>query len=247
VGFFEKVKGQRDRQVRLLASEHIGEGEEILYWARARHLEHRRTGFIYITNRQVVIHWAGELDGHTMTPWEEIRAWGVDTAARGGPVLGIESSDGTSYVQMPAPSRAAAAFVTTFLTNFAEWAPRPSTKLKESRRMTVIETARSRLDIAYQRRTLAGQTKRVVITVVGIAIVILGIILLPLPGPGWLVIFGGLAVLAGEYDWAQDLLSWAREKYKKTARSIRARRAGGSTPINLEDRAGEPDRSGTEG
>jgi uncharacterized protein (TIGR02611 family) len=51
---------------------------------------------------------------------------------------------------------------------------------------------------------------RVGITLVGVAIIAAGILLLPLPGPGWLIIFGGLGVLATEYEWAARLLRRAR-------------------------------------
>ena len=40
----------------------------------------------------------------------------------------------------------------------------------------------------------------------------LGVVLLPLPGPGWLVIFAGLAILASEFAWAERLLHFARDK-----------------------------------
>ena len=51
---------------------------------------------------------------------------------------------------------------------------------------------------------------RIVITVLGVSIVLIGIVLLPLPGPGWLIIFAGLGVLATEYVWAHRLLRRAR-------------------------------------
>jgi uncharacterized protein (TIGR02611 family) len=51
---------------------------------------------------------------------------------------------------------------------------------------------------------------RVGVTLVGVAIIAAGILLLPLPGPGWLIIFGGLGVLATEYEWAARLLRRAR-------------------------------------
>lgn len=35
-------------------------------------------------------------------------------------------------------------------------------------------------------------------------------LLLPLPGPGWLIIFAGLGLLATEYGWASRLLGRAR-------------------------------------
>ena len=51
---------------------------------------------------------------------------------------------------------------------------------------------------------------RVGITVVGVLIIAIGIVLLPLPGPGWLIIFAGLGLLATEYAWAARLLGWVR-------------------------------------
>ena len=44
---------------------------------------------------------------------------------------------------------------------------------------------------------------RVVVGVVGLIIVVLGLIMVPFPGPGWLVVFLGLAIWASEFEWAQ--------------------------------------------
>lgn len=51
---------------------------------------------------------------------------------------------------------------------------------------------------------------RVLIGLIGTGAVIVGVILLPLPGPGWLIIFVGLGILATEFQWAKWLLSQAR-------------------------------------
>jgi uncharacterized protein (TIGR02611 family) len=63
-----------------------------------------------------------------------------------------------------------------------------------------------------QIRALPGGawTVRVVVTAVGVAVIALGIVLLPLPGPGWLIIFSGLGILATEYTWAGRLLRRTR-------------------------------------
>ncbi|MFF1841491.1 TIGR02611 family protein [Streptomyces sp. NPDC058232] len=53
--------------------------------------------------------------------------------------------------------------------------------------------------------------------VVGLAVVAAGIIMLPLPGPGWLVIFGGMAIWATEFVWAQLVLRWTRRKVTEAA------------------------------
>ena len=43
---------------------------------------------------------------------------------------------------------------------------------------------------------------RVGVAAVGTPTVGLGLILVPLPGPGWLVVFLGLAILGSEFGWA---------------------------------------------
>ncbi|WP_430542520.1 TIGR02611 family protein [Streptomyces iconiensis] len=53
---------------------------------------------------------------------------------------------------------------------------------------------------------------RVGIFLVGLAIVVAGVVMLVLPGPGWLVIFGGMAVWATEFIWAQHVLRWTKRK-----------------------------------
>ncbi|WP_431041274.1 TIGR02611 family protein [Streptomyces sp. P1-3] len=53
--------------------------------------------------------------------------------------------------------------------------------------------------------------------VVGLAVVVVGIIMLPLPGPGWVVIFGGMAIWATEFVWAQLALRWTKRKVTEAA------------------------------
>jgi uncharacterized protein (TIGR02611 family) len=55
---------------------------------------------------------------------------------------------------------------------------------------------------------------RLVVGVVGTAVVVIGLIMVPFPGPGWLVVILGLAVLASEFEWAQGLLRAARRTLK---------------------------------
>ena len=51
---------------------------------------------------------------------------------------------------------------------------------------------------------------RIVRTVAGLVLLIAGIAMLALPGPGWVTIAAGLAILAREFHWARRLLSWLR-------------------------------------
>ena len=55
-------------------------------------------------------------------------------------------------------------------------------------------------------------TWKILIGVLGLAIIVLGVILLPLPGPGWLIIFLGLGLWGTEFEWAKRLLGFARRQ-----------------------------------
>ncbi len=66
-------------------------------------------------------------------------------------------------------------------------------------------------------RNLPPRTRRLVITVAGGAVLVVGIPMIPLPGPGWLVVFLGLAILAQEFPWAGRLLGYGRRQYDKWA------------------------------
>jgi uncharacterized protein (TIGR02611 family) len=52
------------------------------------------------------------------------------------------------------------------------------------------------------------------VAVLGVAIMLTGFALIPLPGPGWLIVFAGLALLATEFTWAERLLHFARAKWR---------------------------------
>ena len=56
-------------------------------------------------------------------------------------------------------------------------------------------------------------TYRIVVGVVGALVLAGGIVAIPYPGPGWLIVFLGLGILASEFSWAQRLLRFARSKY----------------------------------
>jgi uncharacterized protein (TIGR02611 family) len=64
---------------------------------------------------------------------------------------------------------------------------------------------RPALDLAY----------RIAVGVVGLAVFGLGILAIPYPGPGWAIVFVGLAILATEFEWAQRLLQFARDRYDR--------------------------------
>ncbi|MGY1747276.1 TIGR02611 family protein [Blastococcus sp. SYSU D00695] len=65
------------------------------------------------------------------------------------------------------------------------------------------------------RRRLAARRSvdhayRVGVGIVGALVVGLGILAIPLPGPGWLIVIAGLFVLASEFFWAERLLEFTK-------------------------------------
>ncbi|MFP5377335.1 MAG: PGPGW domain-containing protein [Acidimicrobiia bacterium] len=64
-------------------------------------------------------------------------------------------------------------------------------------------------------------SRRIAVSVVGAALVVAGLAMVVLPGPGLLVVVAGFAVLGTEYAWAAAAL----ERTKRTA--ARAGRAAG--------------------
>lgn len=70
--------------------------------------------------------------------------------------------------------------------------------------------------------------RRVVVLVVGGTVVLFGVLLLVMPGPGILLILGGLGILAVEFAWARRLLRRVRRQVGELGDSIqRSRRVGG--------------------
>jgi uncharacterized protein (TIGR02611 family) len=60
--------------------------------------------------------------------------------------------------------------------------------------------------------------RRAAVTVAGSAVLLAGVALLVLPGPGILVIIAGLAILATEYDWANKPLAALRARVDRLRR-----------------------------
>jgi uncharacterized protein (TIGR02611 family) len=57
--------------------------------------------------------------------------------------------------------------------------------------------------------------KRAIVAVVGFTVLLVGIAMIVLPGPAFIVIPLGLAILATEFVWAARLLQRARARFKK--------------------------------
>lgn len=74
------------------------------------------------------------------------------------------------------------------------------------------------------------QVRRLFRILGGFTLLLIGIVMLVTPGPGWLVIFLGLGLLAAEFVWARRLMDRMRREgervrgvVRKVARSVPAK------------------------
>jgi uncharacterized protein (TIGR02611 family) len=68
--------------------------------------------------------------------------------------------------------------------------------------------------------------RRVVVAIVGGIVVLAGLAMCVLPGPGLLTVAAGLAILATEFEWARRLLHRVRRTARTTYERARSRRGG---------------------
>lgn len=73
---------------------------------------------------------------------------------------------------------------------------------------------------------LAIWLRKGVIFVLGLSVVVVGVVMLVTPGPAFVVIPAGLAILATEFYWARRLLQDVRRRIEERVRQT----LGGPTP-----------------
>ncbi|PRY54707.1 uncharacterized protein (TIGR02611 family) [Knoellia remsis] len=80
-------------------------------------------------------------------------------------------------------------------------------------------------DWAWRRRIKStphgARVYRVAVFVVGLVIVLVGLALVPFPGPGWLIVIGGLAVWASEFERAQAVLDFVKKHVRRWEQWVR--------------------------
>ena len=64
---------------------------------------------------------------------------------------------------------------------------------------------------------------RVVVAIIGLIVVVAGVVMLVLPGPGWLVIFLGFTIWATEFPWANAVAMFVRKGISRCTAWVRAR------------------------
>jgi tellurite resistance protein TerC len=76
-----------------------------------------------------------------------------------------------------------------------------------------------------------AQARRVMIALAGFTVVLIGLAMLILPGPGLVVIPIGLAILAVEFAFARAWLAQLKEHTSRAAAYVRSNVNSRSTPI----------------
>lgn len=99
--------------------------------------------------------------------------------------------------------------------------------------------------VARVTRFVHREGKRVGVGLTGGVIVVLGIILMPLPGPGTLIVLAGLAVLATQFAWARELRDRIRDRAREALDRIRAS-IGDDDPSDGDGRVDPPHHSEVE-
>jgi uncharacterized protein (TIGR02611 family) len=94
--------------------------------------------------------------------------------------------------------------------------PRGSSRFDDDEYYSLRERVR---DTRWRRRVAARRSLdhgyRIGVGIVGALILALGIVAIPLPGPGWLIVIAGLFVLATEFTWAERLLDFTKRHVKR--------------------------------
>jgi uncharacterized protein (TIGR02611 family) len=68
--------------------------------------------------------------------------------------------------------------------------------------------------MAIRANPLGDLAVKILIAALGAVVVAVGILLIPLPGPGWLIVILGLTIWAIEFVWARHLLRFTRDKLR---------------------------------
>lgn len=219
-----RISEQRENLILAQARPYMDEGERVLEWVRSRRVGERGEGIVFLTPTRCAVHWTSKKQEPATFRWVDITAWGIVPDARGGPILGIETEDGTCTVQLRVATRAMAERVAEFVEQFSAQVPFAREPMSLDHQGASFAPVKS-VALAAEHMTLGEKLKRVGLTLLGATLVIGGILITPLPGPwSFPIVLAGLAVLSQEYDWAKDAREWVRVKSKQVAGKFKARR-----------------------
>lgn len=80
-----------------------------------------------------------------------------------------------------------------------------------------------RIHARLHANPVTGLITKIVVSIVGAGVVLAGVVLSGpgIPGPGIVVIILGLAILASEWEWAERMMHWLKDKAHRAAERAR--------------------------
>lgn len=177
-------------------------GEEIMAWTHAAVPGVRAPGVLVVSDRRLVLHLASHKLRDLDTPLHRFSSFDVDPAGRDLVRIRLGGRRGDEVIaELSLRSRARSRAIGRVLAALSQQQI----------------TGPASLDLAATSplppvpRGLRGQARRVWVTVLGVAVLLLSAAFATpvVPGPGALTAVAGLAILASEYEWARDIHVWA--------------------------------------
>lgn len=223
MGLIQRLRDQRRQLIERHALPHLDEDEEVIHWVRARSVTNRTEGFLFITRERFILHWSDKGIDNCSATWDKVETWGIVRHSKGGPIIGVETPAEKVVAQVATGTEGQVRSARRFIQHFADHAPDPVRAFSGDEQFGSWETDPD-MNVARERKTPIDHTKRVALTVLGVALILTAIIIIPLPGPWSFVLsIAGLAVLAREYDWAKDLLEWTKDRFEAAKNKIQGR------------------------
>jgi Putative transmembrane protein (PGPGW) len=225
MGLGRKLADLREKQILEHAEPFLDEGEAVLAWVRTTRPHSSSRGFLFATERRLVVSWSKVgPDENKAIRWDEIRAWGLASDGGRGPLLAIETEDSLCESHLLVGTDGMVESANRFLVHLVDKAPPASQPLTRVANPSAYRTTQIKLE--RERRTVRKHTRRAVVTIIGLCLIVVAFLIGWIPGP-WSIplVLAGLAVLATEYDWADDFLTWVRQRYLKTKAKLKARRS----------------------
>ena len=232
VGLGHWIHEQREKLILGNAYHLLDHDEDVVQWVRIADTSSRREGFAFVTPRRVIVHWNGRRAEDVSFPWQQIRSWAVDINADHGPHLAVEGEGLEVSIKLPTDTHATAERVSDFFRRWARHAPKSDEHPSNARKTRKSDwRSDGEVEVKIVPRTPLEMARRILVTVIGVTVFIVGTLIIPLPGPwSFPIQLLGLAILASEYDWAKDGLMWTRKQYARAKAEIRKRRAARSQP-----------------
>ena len=204
-------------------------GEVILAWSHASVPESRAPALFVVTDRRCLLHVAIAAVPDVDTPLQRFRLLDIDRRNHATGLVRLRGDAAEVVAEFSLTSRARSRAMGRVLAELA----RANIGLPQG----FDPSATSPLPPI--RRGVRDHARRVWVTVLGVAVLLLSLLFASpfLPGPGALTAVAGFAILAREYEWARDVHLWSArqaDRFVQWARGLRRRRTGSD----------EPDRTG---